>query len=158
MDSARIAGSQGMTRGTLADRFWAHVEKTDSCWLWAGNIRSDGYGRMMFQSKRRLVHRIAYELLIGPIPEGLTIDHVWARGCRYRRCVNPDHLEAVPIRENILRGNNTAAQFARRDHCNHGHALSGENVRVTKRNERQCVTCKRESSKREYRKKTGKAA
>ena len=78
-------------------RFWKKVEKTDTCWLWTGTKRSDGYGRF-FRTGAKLstpVHRYAYELLVGTIPDGLTIDHVYAYGCRNRHCVNPNHLEPV---------------------------------------------------------------
>ena len=66
-------------------------------------------------------HRFAYELLVGPIPKGLTIDHVKSKECISTLCVNPAHLEAVTLRENILRGNGLAAMNAKKTHCPQGH-------------------------------------
>ncbi len=82
-------------------RFWAKVSKTDECWLWTGS-KNDGYGKFRPVANQRpvLAHRYAYELLVGPIPRDLTLDHL----CRVHSCVNPEHLEPVTRRENILRG------------------------------------------------------
>lgn len=78
----------------IEERFWAKVEKTDTCWLWTGARVHNGYGtlgRGRAGSGEVRVHRLAYELLIGPIPEGAQIDH----RCHVRHCVNPTHLQAV---------------------------------------------------------------
>ena len=81
-------------------RFWSKVKKSRGCWLWQGAINTNGYGN--FHNKGRTVkaHRFAYEICVGEIPKGLTIDHL----CRVRHCVNPSHLEPVTMRENFLRG------------------------------------------------------
>jgi|SRR5215469_8351819 len=80
-------------------RFWSKVDKTtspDGCWLWtAGTAPRTGYGHISIANRTRLAHRVAYQLLVGPIPDGLHLDHVYERGCRNRHCVNPAHLEAV---------------------------------------------------------------
>ena len=81
------------------DTFITRVNKTDTCWLWSGNKNSNGYGLVSIDGKTVQVHRYAYEVLVGPIPDGLTIDHL----CRVRLCVNPDHLEVVTLGENIRR-------------------------------------------------------
>lgn len=78
---------------TYEQRFWAKVLKTDSCWLWQGRKNDNGYGLMLVDGKNVRAHRFAYELLVGPIPEGLDLDHVRARGCTNRHCVNPAHLD-----------------------------------------------------------------
>lgn len=101
------------------DRFWAKVEKGDSCWLWTSAKTKGGYGEFHIGSRVLYSHRLAYELLAGPIPEGLTLDHL----CRVRHCVNPAHLEAVSNRVNVLRGNGACARNARKTHCAKGHAL-----------------------------------
>lgn len=93
-------------RHPVAERFWAKVEKTDTCWLWRGAHIPNGYGSMwIFRPDGRYtqcgVHRISYELNVGPIPEGMEIDH----RCRVRDCVNPDHLRlATRKQQNENRG------------------------------------------------------
>lgn len=88
-------------RPSAESRFWASVEKTDDCWNWTGRRggSAGSYGSMSINYRSTYVHRFAYELLVGPIPEGLTIDHL----CRNRLCVNPDHLEPVTLQENLRR-------------------------------------------------------
>lgn len=90
------------------------------CWLWLGALDRDGYGHISVGRKTNTgAHRAAYEAFVGPIPTGMVIDH----RCRVRCCVNPDHLEPVTPRENVLRGDSSAAEFARRTHCKRGHRL-----------------------------------
>lgn len=71
-----------------------------ACWLWCGEINRNGYGRVWIGGKRLMTHRVVYELLVGPIEDGLVLDHL----CRNRRCCNPKHMEPVTVRENTLRG------------------------------------------------------
>lgn len=84
-------------------RFWTYVHKTPSCWLWTGAKNDYGYGVFNTGRQSTLAHRFAYEMLVGPIPQGLVIDHVLANGCTNTNCVNPAHLEAVTQVENIRR-------------------------------------------------------
>lgn len=88
-------------RRPLLIRFMGKVEKTETCWLWRGAINPGGYGRIGEGSMVLQAHRVAYKLLVGPIPEGLHIDHL----CGVRHCVRPDHLEAVTQAENNRRAN-----------------------------------------------------
>lgn len=118
---------------TTADRFWAKVEKTETCWLWRAHRLPTGYGQFYFDGQMRYAHRVAYELFVGPIPAGLTIDHL----CRVRACVNPDHLEPVTNRENILRGVAPSALNARKTHCIRGHVF----LRLDTRGHRDCGKC-----------------
>ena len=130
-------------------RFWAKVNKgavseyaphLGACWLWVGGKRN-GYGRFgVTHGVGVYSHRFAYELLIGPIPAGLTIDHL----CRVLTCVNPSHLEPVTNRENVLRGVSFAALHARKTHCPQGHPYSGDNLYIAPGGrKRECRECKR---------------
>jgi hypothetical protein len=106
----------------------------DGCWLWTGLKASGGYGRIKIDGTHQQVHRVAYEMHIGPIPDGLQLDHL----CRNKACVNPDHLEPVTQRENILRSDNMAARWARRTEC---HVCGGPFT--IQANRRACLACQR---------------
>lgn len=136
---------KGLTRPTEADRFWAKVDKTDGCWLWIGTIAPNGYGQFRLASRGPLVyaHRYAYEVCVGPIPDGLELDHVRERGCEHTNCVNPAHLEPVTGRENNRRSDSVSATNARKTHCKRGHPLSGANLYVRPNGYRKCRACAR---------------
>ena len=132
----------------------------DGCWQWS-SLRVDGYGRIRYQKKDQLAHRVVYELLVGPIPEDLTLDHL----CRNRGCVRPAHLEPVTRGENVLRGESLPAKNARKTHCIRGHLLIEENLEPNrsswKRADRRCRLCRleyqaeyREQKRRERRRAT----
>lgn len=126
-----------------AERFWSMVEKTEACWLWMGAKQPEGYGRFgAGKGRSPLAHRYAYEQLVGPIPDGLTIDHL----CRNTSCVNPAHLEPVSREENAYRGNRNVAKT----HCDHGHEFTPANIYVPPKRPqvRECRTCRAESSRR----------
>ncbi len=117
--------------------FWDRVVKGPECWTWTGPHSADGYAKAVVNRKPARAHRVAYELLVGPIPAGLTIDHL----CRNRGCLNPAHMEPVTNRENVLRGVSTAAQRARQAECKRGHPLSGTNLHIDARGFRRCRQC-----------------
>lgn len=119
----------------------------EKCWLYAGSISRLGYGmiwgKVGSKWKAYNAHRAVYEHFNGPIPDKLTIDHL----CRITRCVNPDHLEAVTLKENLLRGNGPGAINARKTHCIRGHVLAGENL-ILQPYQRRCRICLRSYAKR----------
>lgn len=128
------------TEKTIA-RFFKFVEFTDSCWLWTGGLTTWGYGQFSEHGVQHGAHRWIFELVNGK--QTLPLDHL----CRVRRCVNPDHLEAVPHRINILRGVGLTAMLAQRDACKHGHLLTPDNLLPTgNRRYRRCRECTRRDS------------
>jgi hypothetical protein len=132
-------------QSTPLDRFWAKVEKTDTCWLWRATTRH-GYGRFYVDGRLLNAHRWAYEYLVGPIPDGLDLDHL----CRVRRCVNPTHLEPTTRRENVLRGTGAGARHAAKTHGVWGHPFDAQNTDATPRKwgRRRCRACRRLEGKR----------
>ena len=122
-------------------RFWDKVDLTGgmaACWPWKASRSGRGRGYGQFHYPRRtshLAHRLAYELIVGPIPAGLTIDHL----CRNQICCNPMHMEPVTNRENILRGDSPSAKAARKTHCYRGHPFTPENTIWV--GYRKCRTC-----------------
>jgi hypothetical protein len=128
------------------DRFWGKVDKNGpisgvrpdlgQCWIFAGSP-AHRYGRFYIGEPSYAAHRLSYEWLVGPIPEGHEIDHL----CKVTKCVNPDHLEAVTHHENILRGESPSARAARQTHCKNGHEFTPENIIPTWDGGRRCKTC-----------------
>lgn len=130
----------------LGDSFWSHVDKNGPspacapelgpCWLWTAAIGESGYAS--WYSHR--VHRLTYRAMRGLIAEELTIDHL----CRVRHCVNPDHLEAVTMRENTMRGFGPTASNARKTHCSKGHEYTAENTTIipSRPTRRICLKCR----------------
>lgn len=111
------------------------------CWNWTAGLSSNGYSQFYYGGKiGGKGHRYSYEYHKGAIPEGMTIDHL----CDNRKCVNPKHLKAASMRENVLRSRGITAINARKTHCVHGHPLNGDNLSIIKRSkhiERRCVQC-----------------
>jgi len=108
-----------------------------SCWNWIGFIHPRGYGTCWNGARMAQAHRVVYEYIRGLIPPNITLDHL----CRNRRCVNPDHLEPVTNKENILRGVGLAAQNARKTHCKRGHLFDEQNTFLYRGKVRVCRAC-----------------
>jgi hypothetical protein len=107
------------------------------CWLFTGRT-TKGYGVISIKGRETYAHRYMYEQLRGPIPEGLELDHL----CRVPRCVNPQHLEAVTHRINLLRGNGFSGRHARKTHCPKGHPYDETNTQMSQ-GSRKCAECHR---------------
>jgi len=133
-------------------RFMAKVNKhgprfgnRGRCHDWTGRRDEDGYGRFWIHGKMVRAGRWAYEHWVGPIPEGLTIDHL----CKRPSCVRPTHLEPVTMKVNILRGSSFSAKLAQQTHCIHNHQLAGDNFYIRPADgSRICRTCSRERQAR----------
>ena len=108
-------------------------DQDSGCLRWQGPHHSNGYGKL----GRHYAHRQAWIREHGPIPDGLTIDHVRKRGCVYRDCVEVSHLEPVSQAVNVRRG-----EPANRTHCPKGHPYAGDNL-VIRRGKRECRACRR---------------
>lgn len=139
-------------------RFWGKVLKTRDCWLWLGKL-VNGYGRFtgrVTTNRIERAHRAAYEMFVGPIPDGLTLDHLChtndptcpgGSSCPHRRCVNPAHLEPCTRGENSLRGNSEPAINARKSACDNGHPFEPSNTYLWQ-GQRHCQTCRQDQNRK----------
>ena len=133
---------------TVWDRFWEKVDASGDCWEWTASTRGAGYGQFGWTPYRIIeAHRAAWELLIGPIPDGMVIDHL----CENKICVNPDHLQVTTRAHNSMRsGRSVAAINAAKTHCSQGHPFHGKNLRINIEGRRRCKTCDRAVNRRAY--------
>ncbi len=124
------------------------------CWIWTGQKQDSGYGRLGIDGTTKVAHKFFYEQLVGPVPEGMVLDHLChtesdcpgGPACPHRPCVNPAHLEPVTQKENINRGN-TAKRMSSKTHCPQGHEYNVENTKINGRS-RQCRKCGRDRVRR----------
>lgn len=126
--------------GTPEERYWKFIDKGDndfSCWIWTGGVAGGGYGRFWVGDHYVQAHRYSYESIRGVIPTGLQLDHL----CRNRRCVNPNHLEAVTAKVNLLRGIGPTGTKSRLTHCKRGHPFNKKNTYIKKNGTRYCRAC-----------------
>lgn len=147
-----------MWRRRLLRRIERYSVAAGDCVLWRGQVNAEGYGRINThrdgKPRRFRVHRLVYELHIGPIPDGFVIDHtchsadsscIGGPACTHRRCINPHHLEAVTQQVNAQRGKRVLHPISRtaRTHCAHGHELNDENSYClpSRPDRRYCRTC-----------------
>jgi hypothetical protein len=124
-------------------RFHGYVDVDDNgCWNWTGQRKSSGYGKFFAYGKHHNAHRWGYEFLVGPIPEGLQLDHL----CRNRACVNPDHLEPVTNGENQIR-RYVAARLEGPVFCKSGrHEMTDQNSHTDSRGKTRCRACNNEAN------------
>jgi hypothetical protein len=121
-----------------------HRPDLGACWIFTGAKVGGGYGIIALgDGTMRVAHRVSYELYVGPIPEGLVLDHL----CVVPACVNPGHLEPVTQRENLRRRDAYHGMATALDACKNGHPFDEKNTSYTGPNKewRVCRTCKRES-------------
>lgn len=117
----------------------------EGCWEWQGNIDKYGYGT--YGNQNHMVHRVVYQLLIDELRPDETVDHL----CYNRSCVNPDHLETVPLAVNVMRGNNPYAVNARKTECLNGHEFTEANTYIhPQRGSRHCKACNNQRSRNYY--------
>lgn len=135
-------------------RFWSKVDRRGAadCWPWLGSRTYNGYGRFTLARRVGTVRasRYAYELVVGQIPDGLTIDHLChdltctaGDACRHRACVNPAHMVPSPGAENTMRGHAVSGNNSRKTHCDYGHAFDETNTFLDSAGARQCRICSR---------------
>lgn len=134
------------TPSTTASSFWARASRTDGCWIWLWLVDRKGYGRVRYQGRQTKAHRLAYELAVGPIPDGAFVLH----SCDNPSCVNPCHLSLGDHAENMRhRAERRRHASSRATHCPQGHSYSAENTYSYPQG-RRCKTCAREQAKRRY--------
>ena len=145
LEDAMRLGIEIMVRASTWERFWSKVSVTPSCWEWTGTL-VDGYGQFWNGNKLVQAHQYSYEIFIGRVPEGLQLDHL----CRNRACVQPSHLEAVTLQENIRRGQTGTLNSANalKTHCLHGHPFNDKNTILRSQGGRDCRICHQEQDRR----------
>lgn len=123
MDRSAVSRSVTPVLDRMADKFLVG----DDCWPWIGSASAQGYGRIyVHPDGPRQAHRVLYEIMVGPIPDGLQLDHL----CKNPACVRPDHLEPVTGAENRRRSEGPAGINARKTHCKNGHPLDADDLIV----------------------------
>ena len=138
---------RAMLRGRIAQRAVVQDRGFETeCWISTRASQPNGYTKIGYRGRTWLTHRLSWYVHREPIPDDLVIDHL----CRERACVNPDHLEPVSNRTNLLRGAGFVASQAKQTTCLRGHPLEGDNLYrpPARPNKRECRTCRIEATRR----------
>lgn len=137
----------------IKDRLSKHSipEPNSGCHIWIGSTTVGGYGvinilKVGVGAKHLSAHRVSYFINKGPIPNGFTIDHL----CNNTYCINPFHLEAKTLKDNLLRSNSPSMINLRKTHCNKGHEFTEGNTIINKNGSRDCRVCVKSKKKRHY--------
>lgn len=146
-EKRRVRGPGGQTPEQVILRF---TDRSGDCWLWLGRKNPSGYAQIVIAKRQRSAHRVSYETFVGPIPDGLEIDHL----CRVRHCVNPKHLEPVTGAENKRRAIAATGLVAGKrvggmqlgETCTQGHIVDEDNA-AYRRGLLCCLTCRREANR-----------
>jgi len=120
------------------ERFWKHVNKTATCWIWKASKSNRVYGNFSVKDVLFRAHRISYFIKNGEVKREFTIHHK----CNNPSCVNPDHLQQISLKENTLLGNSFSAKEARQTHCKRGHKFTKENTYIFPNGWRSCRKCR----------------
>lgn len=132
---------------SITERILAKAIREGECLVWTGYTMKNGYGTISWGGQRWLIHRAIWTEAVGAIPDGLTIDHVKARGCSSKACVNVEHMEVVTRGENSRRGGGLEAawgHYRSQTHCKDGHEFTPENTYIRKGDRaRICRVCAR---------------
>lgn len=153
-------GTVELRRPSAEERFLANIDATGPahptlgtpCWIWQACTNGDGYGMFMGGGRRQEgAHRFSYKHFRGEIPKHLEVDHI----CNTPLCVNPNHLQLLTHKQNVMRGSSPSAKYARRTHCSQGHSLdpASGNCRIEKDGRRRCIACVKEQGRRYHRQK-----
>jgi hypothetical protein len=134
-------------RASVEERFWSKVDRSggdNACWPFVGTRDASGYGHFRVGGILKQAHRVAYELTVGPIPDGFDLHHMNERGCITKSCCNPSHLQPLPEAKHVGHHNSQR----RSDHCPHGHAYTLDNLFIGNDGRRRCRACRRERGNR----------
>ncbi len=134
---------------SIVDRLAMRVEVDGDCHIWTGSANESGYGHLRYEGREQYAHRVAYTVHVGPIPAGKVLDHL----CRRPSCINPQHLEPVDQRENVLRGlspQQIGAFWRAKTHCPQGHPYDETNTYHIPTGGRGCRECGRARCRRAY--------
>lgn len=131
----------------IKQRFFARINKTDTCWIWSGCKDTAGYGQLRIGKRMGLTHRVSWEIHNGPIPSDALVLH----RCDVRSCVNPAHLFLGSYSDNAIdRDRKRRGRHSRLTHCRNGHPYNSDNTYLHLRSGwRQCRICRDKANEKD---------